>query len=70
MSKVWGLLLGLAVGAAFGAVLVILFSPASGEKFRHQLQQGWNETLDEARQAAGQRRIELEAQFQRMKHGG
>ncbi|MDL1902384.1 YtxH domain-containing protein, partial [Anaerolineae bacterium CFX9] len=53
MSKVWGLLLGLAVGAAFGAVLVILFSPASGEKFRHQLQQGWNETLDEARQAAG-----------------
>lgn len=70
MSKVWGLLLGLAVGALLGAVLVVLFSPTSGDKFKRQLQQGWDDTMDEARLAAAQRKLELQGEFQRMKRGG
>jgi gas vesicle protein len=63
MRKLLSLLTGLGLGAAFGAAMVLLFAPTSGEQLVANLKQGWQETLDEARKASEQRRLELEAQL-------
>lgn len=60
----WGL--GLLFGALFGALLVALFAPVSGEAFRKRLQEGYADTLDEARRASQARQAELEAQLTRL----
>lgn len=67
MYKLISLLLGFTVGALIGAVLVMVFSPVSGDKVVNALKEGYAETLDEARQASEQRKRELEAEFKRMR---
>mgnify|MGYP001268994315 FL=1 len=67
MNKLLSLLLGLTVGALIGGLLVIVFSPVSGQKVVDALKEGYAETLDEARQASDQRKRELEAEFKRMR---
>lgn len=66
MRKLLSLLIGAGLGAAFGAALVMLFAPVSGEQLVANLKRGWDETMDEARKASEQRRLELEAQLQEM----
>lgn len=63
MRKILGLLVGFGAGAALGAVLVMLFAPASGEEIVNRLKAGYRETLAEARKASDQRRAQLEAQL-------
>lgn len=59
-------MIGLALGAALGATLVLLFAPTSGEQLVNRLKAGWEETMAEARQASEQRRRELEAELAQM----
>lgn len=66
MRKLMSLGVGLGLGAAFGAAVVMLFAPVSGEQLVANLKQGWEETMDEARKASEQRRLELEAQLLEM----
>ena len=61
MRKLLGLLLGVTVGAGVGVALVQLFSSANRQQVVSRLQQGWQESLTEARHASQQRRRELEA---------
>lgn len=56
-------IIGLTLGAALGATLVLLFAPTSGEKLINRLKAGWEETIAEARLASEQRRRELEAEL-------
>jgi gas vesicle protein len=56
-------MIGLTLGAALGATLVLLFAPTSGEQLVNRLKTGWEETMAEARQASEQRRRELEAEL-------
>lgn len=63
MRKLLSLLIGLTLGISAGAVLVLLFSPVSGDEFMHNLKQGYAEALASARQASAERRTELEAQL-------
>ena len=63
MRKLLSWMLGLGLGAAAGALLVMLFAPASGQEIMASLQRGWAESLNEARRANGKRRAELEAQL-------
>lgn len=63
MRKLLSWMLGLGLGAAAGAVVVMLFAPASGQDIILALQRGWAETLNEARKANAKRRAELEAEL-------
>lgn len=65
MRKLVSFGLGLAIGAALGATMMILYAPVSGDQFKRNLKTGWQEAMDEARTAAEQRRLELEAELAR-----
>ena len=69
MWKLASWLIGFSLGAAVGAVLVMLFAPVSGDEMVTRLKQGWEDTLLEARQANVERRAELEAELARLKAG-
>ena len=63
MNKVFSFLAGAISGALVGSVVVILFTPASGEELKQGAVERWNLTLEEARNARDQKRIELETQY-------
>jgi gas vesicle protein len=65
MSRLAGWLLGFSIGAAVGAVLVMLFVPISADEIRNRLRAGYEETMEAARLASEQRRHELEAELAR-----
>lgn len=67
MRTLASLMIGLLLGAAVGAALVMLFTPTSGEKLVSNIKRGFDETMDEARKASEQRRKELTAELARMK---
>ncbi len=63
MNKLISLVIGLGIGGALGAALVLLFAPASGETLVRNLKAGYAETLEEARDASETRRKELEGEL-------
>jgi gas vesicle protein len=63
MNKVFSFSAGAICGALLGGVLVLLFTPASGEDLIQQAQSRWQAALDEGKQAMEARRLELEAEF-------
>ncbi len=65
MRKVTSLGIGFMIGATLGVVLVLVFAPATGEKLRRYLQDGYRDTLADARAAAAARRQEMEADLAR-----
>ncbi|MAS32423.1 MAG: hypothetical protein CL610_00365 [Anaerolineaceae bacterium] len=67
MRKLLSWLLGIGLGATVGAVLVMLFAPASGQEIVASLKLGWAQTLAEARKANAHRRAELEAELAQMR---
>lgn len=58
---------GLVVGAALSAALVLLFVPQSGAQTRQIIRDRIQEVVDEGRQAAEERQLELTARFERLK---
>ncbi len=70
MNKLIGLGLGLAVGLAIGVIVSMLVAPSSGDELKRNLRRGYDETLDEARRASEQRRLELEAELKRRRGHG
>lgn len=54
---------GFFFGSMIGAVLVILFTPKSGEDVRQQIRGGFERVRTEVNEAAENRRIELEKQL-------
>jgi gas vesicle protein len=54
---------GLTLGGLFGAALVMLLAPVSGEQFRNQLQSNAEHMRLEVEKAANDRRAELEQQL-------
>jgi gas vesicle protein len=67
MRRLLSLMLGLGLGAAVGVAVVTLFAPTTGEQWVKDLKRGWAETMEEARKASEQRRLELEAELARMR---
>lgn len=64
MNRVFSFLAGAISGALVGSVAVILFTPLSGEELKQGAVDRWNLTLEEARNARDQKRIELESAYQ------
>ena len=53
-------------GAAVGAVVALLLSPASGKELRDELLKHWQTVLDEAKKAQEETRQQLENEFNNM----
>ena len=58
---------GVVFGGLVGAALALLFTPASGEQLRGNIQSRYIELRDEVQQAAESRRIELEEQLRELR---
>ncbi len=54
---------GFLVGGLTGAGLILLFTPQSGADLREKIRARWQQILEEGRQAAAQRRAELEREL-------
>ena len=67
VRKISRFLNGVLTGAAVGAALALLFAPAPGDELRARWQQRAQGLLDEVRQAAQERRAELEAELARLR---
>ena len=63
MRKLLGLLLGVSLGAGAGITLVKLSSSNVRKQVVSRLKQGWQESMEEARQAAQQHRHDMEAEL-------
>jgi gas vesicle protein len=68
MRRLFSFLLGTASGALVGATLAILLTPASGEDLRSELRNRVTSFRDELKEAAQQRRAELERQLETLRH--
>lgn len=63
MRKLVSFIIGIGVGMALGVGFVALFSPVSGEQFRQNLRNHYEQALATAREASARRRAELEAEL-------
>jgi hypothetical protein len=63
MRKLVSFIAGAMCGAIVGAVAALLLAPASGIELRQMARSRFDEMLTEGRQAAADRRAELEAQL-------
>lgn len=63
MQRFGYFILGAAVGGFLGSVLALLYAPASGQKFRQQINDYTQEIILEVNQAAKQKRDELETEL-------
>ncbi|HLF89847.1 MAG TPA: YtxH domain-containing protein [Anaerolineales bacterium] len=67
MQRTLSFLAGAVTGVLVGATLMVLFTPASGETIRSELQNRIQRLQDEVRGAASNRRAEMEAQLARLR---
>jgi gas vesicle protein len=70
MRRIIGFIAGAMCGAIVGAVTVLLLAPASGMELRQRVRARVGELVAEGRQAAEERRAELEAQLAALKRPG
>lgn len=69
MRKYVSLMAGAFLGAIVGSTLVLLLTPESGKDLRSQIVLTWGRARDEVRQAALDKRKELEAQLTTLRRG-
>ncbi len=67
MQRAISFLAGMMCGAVVGAVSALLLAPSSGLELREDVRGRVDEVLAEGRQAAEERRAELEAQLAALK---
>ncbi len=69
MRRLASFLVGLLIGGLVGAILALLFAPASGKQFQQQVGETIDRLTGEVRLAAEQRRKELEEELNRLRQG-
>lgn len=70
MKRTLRFLTGAIVGAIAGSLTVLLLTPESGENTRLAISEKLQYLRDQMREAAKERRIELEAEIQKYKETG
>jgi len=63
VKKILSWLIGLSIGAAIGAVIIMIFVPETGEQITNRIKEGFEGAMEEARKAAATRRKELEEEL-------
>ncbi len=69
MQRMLSLLAGIFCGLIVGAVAALLLAPESGTELRTQTREWLTGAVEEARQAAQAKRVELNEQFEALKRG-
>jgi gas vesicle protein len=59
--------LGIGMGGLICSLLVLLFTPSSGEEFRTRISSTSQQVVEDVRQAAQRRRVELEQELARLR---
>jgi gas vesicle protein len=67
MRQVFGFMMGIMVGALVGSTVALLLAPESGEALRGQLRMRGENFMEDLRQAAETRRIELTDRLQALR---
>jgi len=60
---------GILIGAALGAVLVLLTTPQSGQDIQSTAKEKFNKLMEEGRRASEARKAELEARMTNIRAG-
>ncbi len=68
MRNILAFMAGAMCGAIVGAVAALMLAPMSGGEIREQALQRFDELVKEGKQAADERRAELEDQLRKMQH--
>jgi gas vesicle protein len=67
MRRMFGFLIGIFVGGLVGSVIALLLAPESGENLRNQLRDRGQNFINDVRQSADSRRIELRTRLETMR---
>ena len=67
MRRMFGFLIGIAVGGLVGSTIALLMAPESGEHLRAQLRGRGQNFFSDVRHAADERRIELRQRLDSMR---
>ena len=67
MRRMFGFMIGIVVGALVGSTVALLLAPETGEKFRSEIRARGEVLVNDVRQAAEARRIELTQQLESMR---
>lgn len=67
MRRMFGFLIGIAVGGLVGSTIALLLAPDSGEDLRNQLRERGQNLFNDVRHAADERRIELRQRLESMR---
>ncbi len=67
MRRMFGFLIGIAVGGLVGSTIALLLAPDSGEELRVQLRERGQNFFNDVRHAADERRIELRQRLETMR---
>jgi gas vesicle protein len=67
MRRMFGFLIGIAVGGLVGSTIALLLAPESGEDLRVQLRERGQNFFNDVRHAADERRIELRQRLETMR---
>ena len=63
MNRTISFISGIILGAIVGSALVLLYTPASGINLRKRMQDYKDQVIEEVKQAAASRRIEMQEQL-------
>jgi gas vesicle protein len=67
MRRMFGFLIGIAVGGLVGGTIALLMAPESGDELRGQLRERGQNFFNDVRHAADERRIELRQRLETMR---
>ncbi len=67
MRRMFGFLIGVLVGSVVGSTIALLMAPESGEKLRGELRDRGQGFVNEIRNAADSRRIELRGRLEALR---
>ena len=67
MRRMFGFLIGIAVGGLVGSTIALLLAPEAGEDLRNQLRERGQNFYNDVRHAADERRIELRQRLETMR---
>ncbi len=67
MRRFVSLIAGLLTGALVGGVVALLFAPSSGKNFQQQVADSIDRLVGQVRQAADERRMDLENELEKLR---